>query len=132
MTDTVTFAERCSWAPGGPEDMTRCPNDATGGVRFILRPAEAAGESHGIEQMLSFITDLPVCATCFPHATPIKCLGEQIRRSLGRMAQKQNKGIPVDWSRTLSEHVPFNQPEYIALRRMLAANDSAGPPKEAA
>lgn len=137
MSDTVTF-HQCSWAPGAPEVQERCERPATGGIRFILRPAEAAAARHGIQSMLSFIVDLPVCGLCWVQATPHKVLSDELRRALGRQAQAlSGKNIPVDWSRTTVEHVPMDHPEYVALRKSQerAENDSqpapAGPQQEA-
>lgn len=122
------MTEQCSWAPAGPEDMARCPNEATGGIRFTLRPAEATAERHAVKTMLSFIADMPVCASCFPQVTVHSCISFELRRSLARLAQKQAKNLPVDWSRTLAEHVPMDVPQYVALRVSQAANDSQSAP----
>jgi hypothetical protein len=93
-----------------------CPTPATGGLRVTLRPAETVEKRWGRKSLLTFVMDLPLCPSCFPKVSITEVIDPDLRQSLARTAQKMNNGVLVDWSRTLLEHVPFDDPYYIALR----------------
>jgi hypothetical protein len=107
-----------------------CPAEATGGLRVTLRPAETVEKRWGKKSLLTFVMDLPLCPSCFPKVSIMEITDPGLRQSLMRTAQQMNEGVLVDWSRTLLEHVPFDDPYYRTLRgevdRRVAATDDGG------
>lgn len=99
------------------EPAKACGEEATGGLRVVLLPAEAVEKRWGRSSLLTFVMDLPTCARCAALTSILDCTSQDLRISLGKMAQRINQGILVDWSRTRIEHVGFDHPEYILLRQ---------------
>lgn len=108
--------------------MTRCPHQAAGGLRVILRPAETVQKRWGCHQLLAFVMDFPICPSCFPGVSIMKVTGQDLRLALGKAAQRMNNGWLVDWSQTVLELIPFEHPEYMALRQAQAARESQPAP----
>lgn len=121
-----------------PDFTEPCPNHATGGLRITLRPAEAVEKRWGLGSLLTFLMPVTLCPSCFPKVHIMEITDPELRARLGKTAQQGANGVLVDWKRTVIEQVPFDDPQYMALVGMLAkreqpaANDAAGPPKEAA
>lgn len=116
-----------------PAPDTNCPNLATGGFLATLRPAQAVQKRYGRSSLMTLVIDLPICAECFPKATILEITDPNLRTLLGREAQRINQGFLVDWSETVLQHLPFDDPAYVALRTQLAkkgeaANDSQPAP----
>lgn len=115
-----------------PDFTQNCPNQSAGGLRLTLRPHETVEKRWGTHSLLSFVMDLPVCATCFPKVQIMEITDERLRSALVRFAQQGNNGILVDWKRTVIEHLAFDHPDYVMLRKQMeksaAANDSPTAP----
>lgn len=124
----AAVSEKCS-RKVEPDFTEACPSAATGGLRVILHAAPALQKRWGRRSLMTFIMDLPVCPSCFQKLNVMEVTDEQLRKTLGRTAQQMNSGILVDWSQTQVEHLPFEAPEYVALRRSMekhrAANDGS-------
>jgi hypothetical protein len=116
-------AERCWRYIDPPKNTEQCPNDATGGMRLKLFAGEAIQRRYGKKLMLALILDLPVCAECFSKMSAlevIKNLDGRLWSALSKMAQRQNRGIvPIKESSEI-EHLAFDDPEYVLLRKQMA------------
>lgn len=108
---------QCSWAPRGPDDMTRCANEGVGGVRLTLFASKTIQKRYGRKSMLSLILDMPICASCWSGVTIQTCTDQPLRAMLSRAAQRMNSGILVDFNESVFEPVAFDHPEYVLLRQ---------------
>jgi hypothetical protein len=122
--DTV---ERC-WRRIAPAFTEQCPNDATGGIRMKLYPALAVQRRYGKRDLLALLLDLPVCPGCFAQMTPLEVLSNQPPEMWGafsKMVQKRNHGILPIKEQSEIEHLPFDDPEYVLLRKSAAQQRAA-------
>lgn len=110
-----------------PDFTKQCENQATGGMRATLKPEPAVGKRWGMQSLLTFIIDLPVCASCFAKVNIFEVTDQAQRIALGRAAQQQNRGVLVAWDQTAIEHLPFEDPHYVLLRKQTRkANSQPG------
>lgn len=120
-----------------PDFTQPCPNEATGGLRITLKPSPTVSKRWGLHSMLTFVMDLPVCASCFPKVNITEITDQALRARLGKSAQQMNNGVLVDWSQTVIEHVTFDDPQLAGLRatmakrEQVAANDPTPGPEAA-
>lgn len=126
----ITQLGKC-WRRIEPEYVKGCENDATGGVRLILFPAETLQKRYGRKSMLSLILDIPVCSSCFPKMTAHQVIADGLAPGqwgqMSKIAQQLNKGwLPIK-ENSLIEHVPPEDPQYMALRAQIAKSAGAAP-----
>lgn len=115
-----------------PDFIEHCPNQAAGGLRITLKPGETVEKRWGLHSLLTFVMDLTVCAECLPKVKIMEITDQDFRAKVGKVAQKSNNGVLVDWRRTVIEQAPYSDPHYLALRAELkqkaAANESQPAP----
>lgn len=123
----AAVSERC-WRRIAPTFAEQCPNDATGGVRLKLYPALSIQKRYGKRDMLALIFDLPICASCFSQMTAIEVINNQppeMWQSFSKICQQRNQGILPIKENSEIEHLPFDDPEYVLLRRSSAEQRAA-------
>ena len=123
-------AERC-WRRIAPTFAEQCPNDATGGVRLKLYPALTIQKRYGKRDMLALIFDLPVCASCFGQMSAVEVINNQppeMWRTFTKLVQQRNNGILPIKEQSEIEHLPFDDPEYVLLRRQSAKQRAESQP----
>lgn len=116
------------WRRLEPDFKEACPNNAAGGVRLKLFPAEAVSKRYGKRPLLKLTLDIPVCANCGAKITAaevITNLEAGLWGQFSKEAQRRNKGFLPIKENSEVEFVPFDDPEYVLLRQWMAkaAND---------
>lgn len=123
--------EKCS-CKVPPDWVEPCTNDAVAGLRVNLYAKPAIQKRYGKKVLLSLIFDLPVCATCFPNASAFNVMNDEQWKAFSKVAQQRNNGILADREQTEIVRCEFDDPEYVALRKQIAAaNDSQPGPSGA-
>jgi hypothetical protein len=95
-------------------------------VRLKLYPALSIQKRYGKRDMLALIFDLPICATCFSQMTAIEVINNQppeMWQSFSKICQQRNQGILPIKENSEIEHLPFDDPEYVLLRRTSASSE---------
>ena len=110
-----------------PDFVEACENPASGGVRLSLFAHERMQKRYGRRPLLSVLLDLPVCPECYSRMNAMQVIGDGLANgqwgAISKIAQQRNYGVlPIKENSTI-EHVPFDDPEYLTLRRAQARKD---------
>lgn len=98
----------------------KCGKPAIGGLKITLYPAPTVQQRYGRHAMLSMVMDLPTCEACLPHLNGLNLLSNEQWGEMSKIAQQRNKGILPMREQTVVELCPFDDPDYVNLRRAQA------------
>ncbi len=116
----------------GPSDADKCGKPASGGLRVTLFATPTIQKRYGRKPLLSLVLDLPTCVDCHRLLTPWNTMTDEQWRAFSRHAQQRNSGILADRSQTVIDLCPFEDPDYVALRRANQTPAQAAPQPEGA
>ncbi|HEX5128240.1 MAG TPA: hypothetical protein VFV90_00770 [Usitatibacter sp.] len=106
-----------------------CGKPAVAGLRVNLYATKAIQERYGRKVMLSLIFDLPVCEACFPSVTAADLMNDEQWKAFAKVAAQRNSGIIADRAQTEIVMCAFEDPEYVMLRKRIAATRAANDPQ---